>query len=321
VIDLMTSQLPAPVVRRTGWRRAIVRTMPGVARQSRGLRSRVARSGLPPELLSPALLREIRAARRQNVLHMPRPPAGLVLEIGAGQAPNPETDVVVDKYVVDDFERPGEQALSFDRPLVVADGEQLPFADRSFDYVIALHVLEHAVRPDAFAAQMSRVGAAGFVQVPSRESELTFGWDYHPWLIDLEGETLAFTPRGDAVAPVGGLFHRAFAESPLMRLWWSANRSTWHHSLAWSGELAVRVRGESEALQTAGFDLERTVAALRQAGDEGRTAPLTAAVRAALRCPACGDVLVGEGELSCRDCGRAYPVVGHVPILLDSSAE
>jgi hypothetical protein len=33
------------------------------------------------------------------------------------------------------------------RRLVVADGAQLPFADASCSYVIAMHVLEHAIAP------------------------------------------------------------------------------------------------------------------------------------------------------------------------------
>ena len=86
----------------------------------------------------------------------------------------------MDKYVVDSFERPLGLAKSFSKPLVVGDGHQLPFKDQSFAYVIALHVLEHATDPAQFTAEMARVAPAGFVQVPSRESELAFGWPTIP---------------------------------------------------------------------------------------------------------------------------------------------
>jgi SAM-dependent methyltransferase len=242
-----------------------------------------------------------------------------VLEVGAGQAPHARTDVVVDKYIDDDFERPGELGISFARPLVVADGAQLPFGDASFSYVIAMHVLEHAPDPVAFAAEMSRVGAAGFVQVPSREAEVTFGWPYHPWLIALADQRLRFTPRGDAIAPVGSLFHESFASCPLMRLWWAAHRSVWHHSVAWSGQLDVVVDGESGAPATAAYDQERTAAALAAAHASGRTRPLPAAVRERLRCPACRATVSGTSPLVCDGCERTYPVVGHTPILLVTS--
>src|SRR6266568_7871058 len=100
--------------------------------------------------------------------------------------------------------------IDVSRPLIVADGERLPFADRSVAYAIALHVLEHATDPRAFAEELARVAPAGFAQVPTREAELTFGWPYHPWLIDRDGDTLIFVPREDRKAPAGELFHRAY---------------------------------------------------------------------------------------------------------------
>ena len=119
---------------------------------------------------------DIRDARAQAARHRPRPPGtGLVVEVGGGQRPSARADVVVDKYVEDDFERAGGAPLDTSRPLVVADGEALPFDDGSAAYVIAMHVLEHATDPVRFAAELSRVGQAGFVQVPSRAAELTVG--------------------------------------------------------------------------------------------------------------------------------------------------
>jgi len=83
------------------------------------------------------------ALRRNTVKHSPRPPqTGWVLDVGSGQAPNLRSDLIVDKYVADDFER--GSPLVIDKPLVVADGHALPFAPATFAYVIASHVLEHA---------------------------------------------------------------------------------------------------------------------------------------------------------------------------------
>jgi len=263
-----------------------------------------------------ALARELRAIPAEARRHRPRPPAaGLVLDIGAGQSPHPRADVVVDKYPVDDFERPGEAAVSLAKPLVVADGERLPFADAGFAYVIALHVLEHAGDPAAFAAEMARVAPAGFVQVPSRESELVYGWPYHPWLIDRRPGGLTFHARDGARAATG-FMHEHFLESPLLRLAWAAHRSRWHHSVAWRGRLDVAVEGTSTAERTAGFDVERTIAGLRAAA----MPPLPAAVRAVLRCPACrGSLADAPGALACSGCERRYPLAGAVPLLLEDA--
>jgi hypothetical protein len=267
-------------------------------------------------------LREIVQARREAGKHVPHPPqTGLVLEVGSGQAPHPRADVLVDKYVADDFERPQEEGIILGKPFVVADGHALPFDDGAFSYAIAIHVLEHANEPERFAAELSRVADGGFVQVPSSVSELTFGWPYHPWLIELDGGTLVFRPRDGQHAPYGDLFHRAYADSALLRNWWAANRSVFHHSVEWRGELRVRVEGESAAEGTAEVDLDRTTAVLAQLERTGAVKPLPQDARDALRCPGCrGTLSFGQDRVECESCGRAYPLVGAAPLLLVEAA-
>jgi uncharacterized protein YbaR (Trm112 family) len=269
------------------------------------------------------MAREVAAGHREAARHTPRPPfSGLVVEIGAGQSPHPRADLVVDKYLADNFERPGEADLDFSKPLLIADGHRLPLADKSMAYSIALHVLEHATDPVLFAAELSRVSAGGFVQVPSREAELTFGWPYHPWLIDRVDDTLVFTPRNGLKAPVGEVFHRGYAESALLRNWWAASRSRWHHSVEWRDSLSVEVNGTSSAEQTASFDVERTLDTLRSLSQHGALPPLPTHLRAALRCPSCHDELTESARgLKCASCGRSYPAVGPVPLLLEAAAE
>ena len=266
--------------------------------------------GVPvPQLRSVAkAAAELRGVLTEHRNAQPRPPAaGLVIEVGGGQQPHRRVDLTIDKYIADDTERPGEAGMAFHKPLVVADGEALPFADGAAAYVIASHVLEHAVDPCRFAGEMSRVAAAGFVQVPSRLAETTFGWPYHPWLIDLDGDALVFEAKRDATD--GQVFHDLYADSALTRLWFAAHRSMWHHSVHWSGQLPVKVTGQSAAESTADVDLERTLAVLDAADVRGPDD----AVRELLRCPACAGRLQAW---ECRACGRRYPSAGGVPVLL-----
>jgi uncharacterized protein YbaR (Trm112 family) len=263
----------------------------------------------------------VRASRRNAVLHAAHPPAtGLVLDVGSGQAPHPRADMVVDKYVADDFER--GYALELSKPLVVGDGHALPFADDMFAYVVTSHVVEHATDPVRFAAELGRVAAAGFTQVPSREAELTFGWEFHPWLIDREGDTLVFHPRGDARAPLGPVFHEAMAESRLFGLWFVANRERWHHSIEWQGALRVRCEGSSQAPRTASFDAAETLHTLAVLAKAARVRGPEGALREALRCPLDrGRLTSSRDMLTCDVCGRGYPVVGTVPVLVEEAAE
>ena len=266
--------------------------------------------------------KELAAIPREARRNKPHPPTeGLVLEIGGGQSPHPRADVVVDKYVADSFERAGEAALDVSRPLVVADGHRLPFADQSVSYTLAIHVLEHATDPARFAAELARVSPAGFVQTPTAEAELTFGWPYHPWLIERSGEMLHFSPKYDRRAPYGERFHRSYAESPLMRLWWSAHRSRWLHSIEWRERLQVQVADAGDAERSAALDIEETIASLEGRAQRGTLQPLGKSVRGVLRCPLCLGVLAFEPKCAaCTSCDSTYPVVGEVPILLEEAA-
>lgn len=265
----------------------------------------------------------LRQADEEAAVHQPKPPShGLVMEIGSGQSPQSRVDVVVEKYLFDDFERPKEAAVSFSKPVVVGDGEALPFADGAFAYCMCLHVLEHATDPALFAGEIARVAQAGFVQVPSRLAELTFGWPYHPWLIDKVDGHLVFEPKNGRAAPCGDVLHDLFARDALTRTWFGSHRSLFHHSAEWSSRLSVEVTDEAERLESAHVDVEKTVATLTQLAAEGAIPSVPVAVRNLLRCPRCRAHLNddGGGYLFCETCACRYPFVGGVPVLLLEAA-
>ena len=59
-----------------------------------------------------------------------------------------------------------EVSLIKDRPLVMGLVEKMPFKSKSFDFVIASHVLEHSARPELFLNEIVRVGKAGYIETP-----------------------------------------------------------------------------------------------------------------------------------------------------------
>lgn len=262
-------------------------------------------------------MREGQAILRERRAHRPNPPPeGLVLDVGAGDAPFPRSDIVVDKYVVDDFERGGK--LAFSKPVVVADAEALPFADRAFSYVIAAHVLEHAIDPLRMASEFSRVGAAGFVQVPTATAELVYGWPFHPWLVERTGDALAFRPKEYEAPTAGTTMHEAYNESLFLRLGWAAHRSRWHHSIEWEERLDVEVEGEPRYHVHATVDAERTVHTLRKLAADGLVVPFGDELRGILRCPEreCRESLSWDRDnVHCAGCERRYAAPGGVPVL------
>jgi SAM-dependent methyltransferase len=92
------------------------------------------------------------------------PPGALVLEVGSGGNPYPRANVLLDAY--EETRERHWDALVHDRPTVLSFGENLPFKDKAFDYVIAAHVLEHSPYPEKFLAELQRVARGGYIETP-----------------------------------------------------------------------------------------------------------------------------------------------------------
>jgi SAM-dependent methyltransferase len=109
---------------------------------------------------------------------LPIPRGARVLEVGGGDSPSPRSDVLVD-FALEPRERWGGRIERDDRPLVLARGEALPFREKSFDYVIAFHVLEHSDHPEMFLSELQRVASAGYIETPSFWSERVLPFSVH----------------------------------------------------------------------------------------------------------------------------------------------
>ncbi|HEV7799394.1 MAG TPA: class I SAM-dependent methyltransferase, partial [Pyrinomonadaceae bacterium] len=121
-------------------------------------------------------------------------PSAVVLDVGCGCAPNMRSNILADKFLLDDSER--SQPLSIDeRPFIMCDALYLPFKDGSVDYVICSHVAEHLEDPEVLLAELSRVASAGYVECPGRIREMFHGWDYHRWYVHVEDGQLVFEEK------------------------------------------------------------------------------------------------------------------------------
>lgn len=140
------------------------------------------------------------------------PPAhGLVLEVGSGDNPNPRSNVLLDRFLQDNTERGG--SLVVDRPLVVADAHHMPFRNDAFAYTICSHILEHMDDPQQFAAELMRVGKAGYIGCPTEIAERLFHWSFHRWYVNRVDDTLVLHPKEPA-EPFGELFDYLYAYNP-----------------------------------------------------------------------------------------------------------
>ena len=102
---------------------------------------------------------------------------GLVLDVGSGGTPYPRSDVLLDR-LSGAAHRCGD-AMLIDRNAVLGDAQKMPFKDKSFDFVVASHILEHMADPERFFKELQRVGKAGYIETPNAIFERFRPYDIH----------------------------------------------------------------------------------------------------------------------------------------------
>lgn len=261
----------------------------------------------------------------------------LVLEIGSGHNPKIRSDVLCDRYLTDDTERGG--SLTADRPLVVADGEALPFRDKTFEYVICSHVLEHADDAARFLGEVERVGKAGYIETPSEIGEWLYGWEYHRWLVNLADGKLLLKPK-TMRGPFGWLFHEAVARDPLFSEFHERHHPMFLVRYEWRESISFEIRSANEAFhdltkpEVARMLLGRLEAKSvkqrlwgtlpprwRARAKSFLSKPTVNRKRADLRdllvCPKChGDLTWGQDFLRCERDGLDFRIERGIPVLL-----
>jgi hypothetical protein len=136
-----------------------------------------------------------------------------VLDVGGWAKPFRRADVVLDQmpYATrglygSDGEGPErfEEASWIRRD--ICDRTPWPFADDTFDFAICSHTLEDVRDPVWVCAELARVARAGYIEVPSRLEEQSYGvqgpwvgWGHHHWLVDITAaQSTAAVPRATA---------------------------------------------------------------------------------------------------------------------------
>lgn len=116
-----------------------------------------------------------------------------VLEIGPGDDPDFRAHILADKFIAENTHRSADIRVYPHQTLIQADAENLPFADKEFDYVICKQVLEHADDPARFIRELTRVGRAGYIETPSLIGEFLFPKASHRWvLLDIDDRIVLY---------------------------------------------------------------------------------------------------------------------------------
>ena len=267
-------------------------------------------------------------------------PSDLVLEIGSGDNPRPRSDVLCDKIPEDDTQRGG--AIVLDRPFIAADGQYLPFADKSFDYIICCHVLEHAEDPALFISELVRVGHGGYIETPTEIGERLYGWPYHKWFVHLDDPGKLIFKRKTEEGAFGQFFHHLFATDPTYARFHQQNHDLFLIQYQWSGKIdyeivepdsvlldlndqknVEKLLGKQAKPGIAATIKRLTPARVRQkaksaiAKGQGRHKKALQDVKSIIVCPVCkGPVQWHDDFISCQNCNRTYPIRNGIPFMI-----
>lgn len=282
-------------------------------------------------------------------------PSDLVLEVGSGNNPNPRSDILLDRYLFDNGQRAGEFRIVVDRPLVVGDGYHLPFKNKTFDYVICSHILEHMEDPKAFMREMTRVGKAGYIEVPSDVSERIFGWNFHRWYCKLNGKTLVLTKKKEGER-FGGFYHRLIAKKIWFRRFFEDHETRMYTRLEWRTNVRLRIISKvptkyqlalldqearellsasrqdipKDLLFGAQFLFRRIKRKMRKVWRKINWIMQTILkkehqIQSIMRycmCPRCRGSLFRKSEgIQCRKCRTDYPLIGVISVLLTKNEQ
>jgi L-malate glycosyltransferase len=121
------------------------------------------------------------------------PPDARVLDVGSGHQPNRRANVLLEKYPEETIHRTTQQIVRpSDKEFVVGDAQDMPFSDKSFDFIIASHIAEHVDDPVQFCRELSRVGKNGYIETPGPLTEYFMPTASHKWIVTRKNDQLHF---------------------------------------------------------------------------------------------------------------------------------
>jgi hypothetical protein len=179
-------------------------------------------------------------------------PGAVVLDIGGWADPFRRADWVIDQFGYETrglYERRGWVARQSDAEPErfthktwierdLCDREPFPFDDDEVDFVVCSQTLEDVRDPVWVCFEMQRIGKAGYIEVPSRLEEQSWGiageyvgWPHHAWLFDINEATIECTQKSHAIhADPTCYFPFEFwqglrADERVQALWWEGTFS------------------------------------------------------------------------------------------------
>jgi len=213
---------------------------------------------LPPEARSLVPALEIRDVPVMNtwtyqnqVMKWDIAPKELVLDLGSGGWPFSRADHLADKFPEQTTHRV-ESIIRDGRPFCVVDIHHLPFKDDAYDFVFCSHVLEHLDNPGQAIRELTRIARKGYLEVPSRLSDVMFNFtrltNHHRWHGLVLAGVLVLIEWTDAERrELGNQYFDALhcEYSNQFQTFFERNRDLFFAALSWSDEISFLIIDKS----------------------------------------------------------------------------
>jgi uncharacterized protein YbaR (Trm112 family)/antitoxin component of MazEF toxin-antitoxin module len=217
--------------------------------------------------------------------------------------------------------------------MVLGFAERLPFRDKSFDFVIACHVLEHSADPVAFLNELQRVGKAGYIETPDAFMERINPYRDHRLEVTVRNAELVIRRKKSWVAETDTVELYENRVKPLLTGELIPRHPfAFHVRYFWKDVIRFRVvntetdapvwdppvQRESCRQIVVPWESFRFILLNRLRSLFSQTSRNKALdVFGLLRCPTCAgeELLRLRGEIRCSGCGISYPVRDGIPIM------
>ncbi|WP_092215916.1 methyltransferase domain-containing protein [Desulfoluna spongiiphila] len=264
-------------------------------------------------------------------LYCPVDKKAFVLEVGSGGNPYARSNVLLDAY--EETRERHWAPLVYDRPTVIGFVEKLPFPDKSFDFVIASHVLEHSSDPAKFLSELQRVAKAGYIEVPDAFMERVNPYRDHRLEVTVrDGELIIRKKSGWMEEPSTVELYEERVKQLLTRELIPRHPFSFHVRFYWEGKIPFRIvnpdtdstweapasvcegnnipRGDGLGIRNAVLEFMR-----KHCSQNERNKKIT--VSELLKCPECsaGDLTLESESLVCQECKRSYSVNNGIPMM------
>lgn len=120
----------------------------------------------------------------------------------------------------------------------ICDRAPWPFDDEQFDFVVCSHTLEDVYDPMWVCSEINRIGKAGYIEVPSRLEEQSWGvegpfvgYAHHHWLVDVDDSHIEFVFKAHDIHSSSEFhFPKSFVDAldpdqRVQELWWERSFS------------------------------------------------------------------------------------------------